>query len=825
MKTIITESQLKQMIKETVRRVLNEGKDANQLADTFVRKNPNIDKNGLIKLLMADPTASQNDRGSFAGKYGVWIGNMYANGGIKPGDAPELKSALFTYDKNKTQLPQIKDCKSLSELIEWVKDLSDDFKPVRKQSKAKADLEKVYEDDEWVVYVPHSHAAARRGGEGTHWCTASENDYYYNMYSKDGPLYINIRKSDGAKFQFHFETEQFMDADDEPIQLNEIGLSEGLISFYSKIDPKFKFRLKFDWVGDFIGGVAGVTLNGKRNFINTEGQLVSKQWFDWADIFKEGFALVILNGKRNFINTEGQILSKQWFEYVDAFNDGFAAVRLNGKWNFINTEGQFLSNQWFDNGGDFNEGFAKVKLNGKYNFINPEGRLLSTPWFDDAWKFKEGFAIVRINDKRYNLDKEGNLTLRESRRIISPTITESQLRNIIKEAVRRVLKEGKDVNQLADTFVRKNPNIDKNGLIKLLMADPTASQNDRGSFAGKYGVWIGNMYANGGIKPGDAPELKSALFTYDKNKTQLPQIKDCKSLSELIEWVKDLSDDFKPVRKQSKAKADLEKVYEDDEWVVYVPHSHAAARRGGEGTHWCTASENDYYYNYYSKDGPLYINIRKSDGAKFQFHFESNQFMDTDDDPVSLKEIGLSDGLINFYSKISPLFKLSLKYDFIDEFVNGFALVGLNGEWNLINHEGQLISKQWFDHVTYFIDGFAKVMIKGMWNFIKTDGQLLSKYWFDDIKNFQKGFARVRIYNLYNFIGENGLFLSKQWFDAAGDFNGDFAIVKLDGKDYTLDTKGNLTLRESRRSLSPIITESILKRIKSECIKRLMDIK
>lgn len=49
-------------------------------------------------LLMADPTAVRNDRGSFAGKYGVWIGNMYANGSIKPGDVPELKSALVTIE-------------------------------------------------------------------------------------------------------------------------------------------------------------------------------------------------------------------------------------------------------------------------------------------------------------------------------------------------------------------------------------------------------------------------------------------------------------------------------------------------------------------------------------------------------------------------------------------------------------------------------------------------------------------------------------------------------------------------------------------------------
>ena len=274
---------------------------------------------------------------------------MYANGSIKPGDAPELKSALFTYDKNKTQLPQIKDCKSLSELIGWVKDLSDDFKPVRNQSKSRADLEKVYEDNEWVVYVPHSRAAARRGGEGTHWCTASENDYYYNCYSNQGPLYINIRKSDGARFQFHFESNQFMNADNEPIQLNKIGLSEGVVGFYAKIDPIFKFRLKFDRIGNFKEGFARVKLNGKCNYINTDGQFLSKEWFDRAYDFHEGLAIVRINGKWNFINTEGQLLSKQWFDGAYDFHEGFAKVYLNGKWNFINTEGQLLSKRWFNN--------------------------------------------------------------------------------------------------------------------------------------------------------------------------------------------------------------------------------------------------------------------------------------------------------------------------------------------------------------------------------------------------------------------------------------------------------------------------------------------
>ena len=388
------------------------------LVNSFLKNYPSIDIFVLDTLLRIDPTVVQNSRGLFVGRYGVWIANMYANGGIKLGDIPELRAALTTYNKNKSQLPQIKDCKSLSELIEWVKNLSDDFKPVRNQSKSRANLENVYEDNEWLVYVPHSHAAARRGGEGTHWCTASENEYYYNCYSNQGPLYINIRKSDGAKFQFHFESNQFMNADDEPVRLNKIGLSEGVVDFYAKIDPKFKFRLKFDWIGDFNEGFARVKLNYKYNFINinykwnfinTEGQILSNQWFDDTYDFNEGFAKVFLNGKWNYINTEGQLLSKQWFDAAKDFNEGFAIVRLNGKYNFINTEGQIAFDQWFEWMGNFNEGFAAVQLSNKWNYINTEGQLLSKQWFDSVWPFSKGLAQVYLNGKYNFINTEGRI--------------------------------------------------------------------------------------------------------------------------------------------------------------------------------------------------------------------------------------------------------------------------------------------------------------------------------------------------------------------------------------------------------------------------------
>lgn len=380
-----------------------------KLINSFCRNYPSIEESTLKTLFMSDPTFKQTDRGLYTGRYCVWIGRMYVNGYIKLGDAPELKAALVIYNKNKSQLPNIKSCESLSELVEWIKDLSEDFKPVRKQSNAKETLEKVYEDNEWIVYVPHSHAAARLGGKDSHWCTASESDYYYNLYSKQGPLYINVRKFNGEKFQFHFETNQFMDANDDPVKLDKIGLSKELIDFYSKIDPRFKFILKFDLVGSFHDGFAQVALNNKYNFITADGQLLSNQWFDEAWHFENGLVDVRLNNKWGLIKTNGKLFYNQWFDYIGNFREGFVWVELKNKYNFINIEEQLLSDQWFDAAWDFRNGFAVVQLNDMLNFINTKGQILSNQWFDWVKSFKGGFANVQLNDKWNFVNTEGQL--------------------------------------------------------------------------------------------------------------------------------------------------------------------------------------------------------------------------------------------------------------------------------------------------------------------------------------------------------------------------------------------------------------------------------
>jgi len=55
-----------------------------------------------------------------------------------------------------------------------------------------------------------------------------------------------------------------------------------------------------------------VELDGKWNFIDTEGKLLSEQWYDYAWSFREGFATVELNRKFNFINRKGNLFYKIW---------------------------------------------------------------------------------------------------------------------------------------------------------------------------------------------------------------------------------------------------------------------------------------------------------------------------------------------------------------------------------------------------------------------------------------------------------------------------------------------------------------------------------
>ena len=389
-----------------MRNLLTESKSLEKLISAFQKRNPNIDTEGLKQLLLSDPTAVSNDRGTFIGKYATWIGNLFVKGLIKPGDSWELKKALSIYDQNKESLLPIEKYTSLAALIG---DTLKFAQVAKKESPAhKEPLEKVYEDNEWVVYIPHTYRASRQIGQGTHWCTASSNPEHYESYTQHGDLYVNIRKSDGAKFQIHFESKQAMDADDEPVALGEIGISEGLKNFYFQRVSVFSFlKIYYQAINYFSEGLAQVELNDKWGFIDETGREICPCKYDWANDFEEGLSKVRINDKWGCIDTTGREICPCKYSFITYFSEGLALVQLSGKYGFIDTSGKEVIPLKYDYALSFSEGLARVQLNGKRGFIDKTGEEVIPCKYENATSFSEGLAAVCLNGKWGFVDTTG----------------------------------------------------------------------------------------------------------------------------------------------------------------------------------------------------------------------------------------------------------------------------------------------------------------------------------------------------------------------------------------------------------------------------------
>ena len=186
----------------------------------------------------------------------------------------------------------------------------------------------------------------------------------------------------------------------------------------------------------------------------------------------------------------------------------------------------------------------------------------------------------------------------------------------------------------------------------------------------------------------------------------------------------------------------------------------------------------------------------------------------------------------DFYNGIACV-KLNGKYNYINTnnqlisktwfdyggyFRKGFACVELYGKYNFINANGQIISDTWFDDCYAFYNDFAVVRLNGKWNFINTDGQIISNTWFDGCGIFKNGFARVELNNKYNFINTNGQLLSNTWFDDCGGFDDGFAIVKLNGKTNYINANGQIVESKGRKNKHIIITEEQEKALKESIL-------
>lgn len=130
-------------------------------------------------------------------------------------------------------------------------------------------------------------------------------------------------------------------------------------------------------------------------------------------------------------------------------------------------------------------------------------------------------------------------------------------------------------------------------------------------------------------------------------------------------------------------------------------------------------------------------------------------------------------------------------FGYIYPFKDDIAFVLKNKKINIINKNGVLLSDIWFDDIKRLISSVFVVKNGSKYTLMDKNGKLLNDNWFSEIEGFRNGIARISLNNKYNFINVSGKLISDIWYDQAyiTDTPGIFSVVK-NGKNLYIDEKG-----------------------------------
>jgi hypothetical protein len=220
------------------------------------------------------------------------------------------------------------------------------------------------------------------------------------------------------------------------------------------------------------------------------------------------------------------------------------------------------------------------------------------------------------------------------------------------------------IKQIVNKRLTTDEKLTEEEINTIVQADPTSREGS----AGKYSEWLIKQYINSDASYRsrffeDLYKYTEALSIFHekklRNKIKKNDINAIKDLWELQDIIQDEEEKYTqlgfPDTKQLEASDEVEVILRDPEMCIYWTKSHRANTILGTGTKWCTVPKSSDYFDEYNEQGPLFILfVRESDKIiRFQYHFESEQFMDEkdSDDASYLKNSKVKNAFINFARK------------------------------------------------------------------------------------------------------------------------------------------------------------------------------
>jgi len=151
-------------------------------------------------------------------------------------------------------------------------------------------------------------------------------------------------------------------------------------------------------------------------------------------------------------------------------------------------------------------------------------------------------------------------------------------------------------------------------------------------------------------------------------KRDLNAVQDFSELSFLIQDARPMYQEWKDKQVDKSAELGKEVLLDNQDWQVIAIHNKGAACELGKGTDWCTAAPGlEYFKQYYKPNDPLFYIFDKSINEKFQFHFGSQQFMDSYDIDLSPSRALVEREIMRVLAKVVPQ-KYDIAYRWLSKY-------------------------------------------------------------------------------------------------------------------------------------------------------------
>ena len=227
------------------------------------------------------------------------------------------------------------------------------------------------------------------------------NEPFINGYTileeEDGlKKYIN-EKGEVAFDQAFYEASPFYNG--MAVVSNDKKRTYGAQHFYIINEHGEKISSDYDYILSTEDDLIMVIKYLKTGYLNHELKEIIPLKYTFASRFKEGLAAVTFDKRKMFIDTEGNVsIDCKEYDEIHYFCCGCARVRKDGFYGYINKVGEEITPFVYEKADDFSENLAAVSLNGKNMYINNEGHVvINCDAYDKIHAFYNVLAIVEKN--------------------------------------------------------------------------------------------------------------------------------------------------------------------------------------------------------------------------------------------------------------------------------------------------------------------------------------------------------------------------------------------------------------------------------------------